>query len=295
MTTKTTKDSKGDKAKKTAKAKDFKDLKNSKDPKGSKEPKVAKGSLKASKPAPSQPLTAKESLKEPQVEMAKAAIDPSCSECHVRACYRQDAKAPVFCASEASQDEVAETKDIYTGEGIYAKVAKAAAELEAEYYGRLTRLEETVVFALKMGAKKVGVASCLSFLDESAIYAKAVRSAGLEVKTVSCKVGSLDKTEIGLSEEYKFCPGEPEACCNPALQAKVLNEWGSDVNVIMGLCVGHDFLFSSHSAAPTVTLAVKDRVLGHNPMAAIYTSKLFYNRILDYKKYPKSRLDKNKK
>jgi uncharacterized metal-binding protein len=279
----TTKDSK---AKKTTKAKE------------SKEPKELKAANKAEKTKKNSVMGTEAKVQEPPEgsKDGKAnAVDPSCSECHVRACYRQDSKAPVFCAAEGNFEEVEETRELYTGESIYAKVAKAAADLEAEYYGRLTRLEETVVFALKLGAKKVGVASCLSFLDESGIYAKAVRSAGLEVKTVSCKVGSLDKTEIGLSEEYKFCPGEPEACCNPVLQAKVLNDWGSDLNVIMGLCVGHDFLFARHSDAPTVTLAVKDRVLGHNPMAAIYTSKLFYSRILDYKKYPKSRLDKGKK
>ncbi|MDR2422971.1 MAG: DUF1847 domain-containing protein [Deltaproteobacteria bacterium] len=216
--------------------------------------------------------------------------DFSCSECQTRNCYRHDSRFPKFCLTENNQEIADETRGLYAGEGLDAKVARAAAELEAEYYGRLTRLEETVVFAVKLGAKKMGVASCLSFLDESAIYAKAARSAGLEVMTVGCKVGSMDKTEIGLPESHKFCPGEMEACCNPILQAKVLNDWDSDVNVSMGLCVGHDYLFTKHSKAPAVTLAVKDRVLGHNPMAAIYNSKLFYSRVLDFKKYPKSRL-----
>jgi uncharacterized metal-binding protein len=221
-------------------------------------------------------------------------VDPSCSECHARNCYRRDSKYPAFCASEANPEGAEETKALYRGRGRDAKVARAAAEVEAEYYGRLTRLEETVVFALKLGAKKLGVASCVGFLDESEIYAKVVRSAGLEVKTVGCKVGSVDKCEIGLPDGLKLSPGGQESCCNPVLQAKVLNDWGSDVNVSMGLCVGHDYLFAKHSKAPAVTLAVKDRVLGHNPMAAIYNSKLFYSRVLDFGKYPKSRLARKK-
>ncbi|MDR0549794.1 MAG: DUF1847 domain-containing protein [Deltaproteobacteria bacterium] len=220
----------------------------------------------------------------------KKAVDPSCSECPTRNCYRLDSHFPKFCLTEANRAGVTDSKNQYLGDGLDAKVAKAAAEVESEYYGRLTRLEETVVFALKLGAKKLGVAACFSFLDESAVYAKAVRSAGLAVRTVVCKVGAVDKSEIGLAEENKFCPGQQEACCNPILQARALNDWGSDVNVSLGLCVGHDYLFSKHSQAPAVTLAVKDRVLAHNPMGAIYASKLFYNRILDFKKYPKSRL-----
>ena len=34
--------------------------------------------------------------------------------------------------------------------------------------------------------------------------------------------------------------------------------------------MGHDSLFIKHSAAPVTVLAAKDRVLGHNPPAALY-------------------------
>jgi uncharacterized metal-binding protein len=216
-------------------------------------------------------------------------VDPSCSECSARNCYRRDTQYPDFCLSEASQKGAAETRTLYSGKSIDARVARAAAEVEGEYYGRLTRLEETVIFALKMGAKKVGVASCLGLLDESNIYAKVVRSAGLEVKTVICKVGSVDKCEIGLPDSLKLSAGFREACCNPVLQARVLGEWGSDINVSVGLCVGHDYLFTKHSRVPAITLAVKDRVLAHNPMAAIYTSKFYYKRIMDLNTFPKTR------
>ncbi|MDR1609140.1 MAG: DUF1847 domain-containing protein [Deltaproteobacteria bacterium] len=221
-------------------------------------------------------------------------VDPSCSECSTRNCYRRDSRYPNFCLSEANQDGAAETKALYSGQSLDAKVARAAAEVEAEYYGRLTRLEETIIFALKLGAKKLGVASCVGFLDESTVYAKVARAAGLEVKTVGCKVGSIDKCEIGLPDHLKLSPGQQESCCNPALQAKVLNDWGADVNVSIGLCVGHDYLFTKHSQAPAVTLAVKDRVLGHNPMAAIYTHKFYYKRIMSLATFPKSRLEDQK-
>jgi uncharacterized metal-binding protein len=43
--------------------------------------------------------------------------------------------------------------------------------------------------------------------------------------------------------------------------------------------VGHDSLFFSFAEAPTTVLAVKDRVTGHNPLAAIYLSDTYYQKI----------------
>ena len=36
----------------------------------------------------------------------------------------------------------------------------------------------------------------------------------------------------------------------------ILNEVGTDLNVIVGLCVGHDIAFTQHSKAPVTTLIV---------------------------------------
>jgi hypothetical protein len=60
---------------------------------------------------------------------------------------------------------------------------------------------------------------------------------------------------------------------------------------MVGLCIGHDALFNKHSLAPVVTLLVKDRVLAHNPVAALYTAKFYYKRILDRKTFPGPRLE----
>ena len=213
----------------------------------------------------------------------------SCSECAVRNCYRKDKKFPAFCLTEEIPDAVERTRKFYASNTVDGKLARAAAEIEGEYYGRLTRLEETIRFAKKLGVKKLGIASCIGLLDEASLYAQIVRTAGIETKTVICKVGSVDKTQLGIPDGLKVCPGCNEACCNPALQAQILNEWGSDLNVLVGLCVGHDAIFTRHSKAPATTFIVKDRVLGHNPAAAIYTAKFYYKRILDEKTFPEPR------
>jgi uncharacterized metal-binding protein len=75
--------------------------------------------------------------------------------------------------------------------------------------------------------------------------------------------------------------GSYEAICNPILQAKLLNRQKTDLNVVVGLCVGHDSLFIRHSKAPVTTLITKDRVLGHNPAAALYTTGFYYKKLLE--------------
>ena len=69
-----------------------------------------------------------------------------------------------------------------------------------------------------------------------------------------------------------------ESMCNPIGQALLLNEQKTEFNLMLGLCVGHDTLFIKYSQAPMTALAVKDRVTGHNPLAAIYLAQGYYNK-----------------
>jgi uncharacterized metal-binding protein len=88
---------------------------------------------------------------------------------------------------------------------------------------------------------------------------------------VICKVGCVPKEELGLLDHEKIRPGHFESACNPIAQAQLLNRAGTELNIMMGLCVGHDALFLKHIEGYATVLAVKDRLLGHNPMAALYT------------------------
>jgi uncharacterized metal-binding protein len=67
-----------------------------------------------------------------------------------------------------------------------------------------------------------------------------------------------------------------EATCNPKMQALLLGKKKTDLNIIVGLCMGHDIVFTANSSAPVTTLIVKDRVLAHNPAGAIYSG--YYRR-----------------
>ena len=206
----------------------------------------------------------------------------SCSSCGVLNCYRQTAEYPDLCPTINTDDAVLKSaKNTYLGRTLDARMARAYAEVEGTYCGKLTRAEEIIAFANRIEARKIGIATCIGLIEETRIFVKILKANDLEPYTVLCKVGSVDKTEIGIPEEMKLQKGGGhEAICNPVLQAKLLNRWESDLNVIVGLCVGHDSLFIRHADAPVTTLITKDCVTGHNPAAALYTCGSYYKRLL---------------
>ena len=206
----------------------------------------------------------------------------SCSDCGVVNCYRREKDFPAFClTTNTSSKEIEKTNELYTNDEIISKISHAAAEIEGLYYGKLTRVEEIIAFAKMTGAKKIGIATCVGLMNEAKIFAKIVKAKGLESYCVICKVGSTDKTEVGVAEDLKVKKGCHESLCNPILQAQLLNKAKTDLNVIIGLCVGHDSLFIKYSKALVTTLITKDRVMGHNPAAALYTSGFYYARLLE--------------
>jgi uncharacterized metal-binding protein len=196
---------------------------------------------------------------------------------------------PGNCPSETYQEVVQESFDQYHGESEDAKIAFTAARVEGLCYqrtpgsdainARWTRVEDTVAFAKLMGYKKIGMATCIGLLDESERLAKILTAQGFEPLSVCCKAGSIDKLELGLAETDKVRPGTFEPACNPIAQAEICNRMGTDMNIIVGLCVGHDMLFNKHSTAPVTTLIVKDRVTGHNPIAVLYGQNFYYKRL----------------
>jgi uncharacterized metal-binding protein len=138
------------------------------------------------------------------------------------------------------------------------------------------RIVEIVEFAERMGYERLGLAFCTGLRKEAEIVAGLLEARGFRVSSVICKAGRVPKEEIGVRDEEKIAPGTDESMCNPVYQARLLDEEGTQLNVVLGLCVGHDSLFFRHSQAPCTVLAVKDRVLGHNPLAAVYNLDSYY-------------------
>ena len=205
----------------------------------------------------------------------------TCALCGVKACRTNEKeKMPLNCPG-LNENIIEESKELYTVEE-NATIARYSALVESEGYCKNTRIEEIMDFANKCGYKKLGLAFCVGIREEARMVNKIFTANGFEVNSIICKNGSISKELINISQdEYVRPENDFEAMCNPIGQALFLNEAKTDLNIILGLCVGHDSLFIKYSDAPITILAAKDRVLGHNPLAAVYLSEGYYKNKLN--------------
>jgi uncharacterized metal-binding protein len=168
-----------------------------------------------------------------------------------------------------------ENKQIYINSAINEQ--ESYEIIRGRRIGVRPRLLEIIQFSKLMGWNKIGVAYCGGVTKEAKRVIEILENSNLEVYSVRCTCGHVDKSVLGVPKEYKISnlfnePDMFEAGCNPIVQAEVLNSENMDLNVIVGLCIGHDLAFSKYSKAPATTFMVKDRVTGHNPMASLFSS-----------------------
>ena len=204
----------------------------------------------------------------------------TCDSCQKHSCKTGDlSDAPVNCPCRELEKIEEITKYYLEDENM--KLAHNSALVEAEGYCQLTRIQEIILFAKKCSFKKLGLAFCIGLANEAQTFANILRYHGFQVDSIICKSGSVTKKFINIKREEQVRPTcEFEPMCNPIGQAEFLNSQETELNILLGLCVGHDSLFIKYSKAPVTIFAVKDRVLGHNPIAAIYTANSYYNKKL---------------
>lgn len=149
-------------------------------------------------------------------------------------------------------------------QGLY----NTSEQMRAHYGNSQTRLEEIIEFSKRSGFTRLGVAFCIGLAAEAA-FVVSVLEKYFKVDSVCCKMSGINKDEHGLA---KIKPEKFEIACNPIGQAQMLNRAQTDLNIQMGLCLGHDILMQKHSQAPVTVLVVKDRALANNPMGVAYGS-----------------------
>jgi uncharacterized metal-binding protein len=132
------------------------------------------------------------------------------------------------------------------------KVLKVA---EDSLNPRVDRVHEIIAYAHEAKINKIGIANCISFNKEAIQLEDIFRNAGFEVEKVHCKYGKVPFDDL--------LPGYRGTSCNPAGQAEYLEEKDTQLNVMMGLCLGHDIIFNSKSKATETPLIVKDRKTKH--------------------------------
>jgi uncharacterized metal-binding protein len=207
---------------------------------------------------------------------------PGCAYCPptVRACRQGESedRGPGFCPTKVDGDGIEDAAARYADPETH-RIAQAAALVESEGYCRWTRVEEICAFAKKLGFTRIGIATCISMVDLARTLSGILESHGFEVASVACKNGGVPKEELGLRDDQKIRPGQHESMCNPISQAELLNRAGCELNVVLGLCVGHDSLFFRHSQGLATTLVAKDRVLAHNPIGALHLADSYFQRV----------------
>ncbi len=222
---------------------------------------------------------------------------PQCAKCSVRsdkkACRNEGGAGPEFCPTIYMKEVVEHSRQRYKEPEIQ-EFARQSSIQEAECYeGRdkqphvkrpvKPRILEICEFAKKMGFRRLGLAYCAGLQSEAVKLNQVLEFHGFEVVSVVCKVGCTPKEEIGIKQLEKVRIGCYESMCSPIGQAEVLNEAGTEFNIVLGLCVGHDSLFFKYSKSMSTVFAVKDRVLGHNPLAALYTLHSYSERLIKEK------------
>jgi uncharacterized metal-binding protein len=152
-------------------------------------------------------------------------------------------------------------------------IATVAREVRDEGLRRDTppcRIEELMAFARRAGVTHLGIVFCVGFRREAEDLEAVLGTNGFRVSSSCCKTGSVPKERLGIREEEKVRPGQPEMTCNPAAQAELLEQAGVELVVLLGQCVGHDSATMARLSTPAVCLVAKDRVLAHNTVAALY-------------------------
>ena len=204
-----------------------------------------------------------------------------------RLCRSEDGKAPENCPTRNVPEMTERCLEEYRQRSEILEFARQAAIQEAEGYtdrssgfarvrASKSRIEEIMAFSEKMHFHRLGLAFCIGLAREAKVVEGILSAGGFEMVSVVCKVGRISKESIGAGKEAQIAPDLEEAMCNPIQQAMILNRERTDFNVLLGLCVGHDSLFLQYARAPCTILAVKDRLLGHNPLAAVYTANSYY-------------------
>lgn len=191
------------------------------------------------------------------VKNGSSTID--CLACRERVCLRGESCGHVIAAPSGKCDSTAR------------EMIDSAMDVALEDDRLLCRLSELIYFCLEMKYRRLGMAFCAELLEPAEILAGVLRRF-FEVIPVCCKIGGIRLNDPLLSRDENAGGSKCDyVACNPLRQADMLNQAGTDLNIIVGLCVGIDSLFTRHSQAPVSTLIVKDKSLAHNPIGALYS------------------------
>lgn len=196
-------------------------------------------------------------------------VTPECAKCPSKICLLGPSdEGPKFCPMNTTPDVFKDAREVAAKPEI-RKMFRGVARTWKDSALSKDRIEEVMIYAANMGFKRLGLAFCIGLSDQAKVVSALFQKCGFEVVSVCCMTGGFSSDDVGLSEDDKIYAEGRQPQCNPVGQALLMNNHQTELNVLLGLCVGDDALLIKHSQAPVTVLAVKDRIHFHNPLAAI--------------------------
>jgi uncharacterized metal-binding protein len=154
-------------------------------------------------------------------------------------------------------------KNQYQQPSIQATVQAAATLVDNGRGGTLSRMQELVEFIVLQKITKVGLAYCYSMEKEAKLVLDILKHSQIQCQAVCCTTGALAQDDVNTNSQIHG------VSCNPLGQAEQIEKAGSELAILMGLCMGHDILLQQKLTIPVTTLVVKDRTTNHNPLKGI--------------------------
>ena len=177
----------------------------------------------------------------------------NCVFCDQHACSSDVDEKLDSCSRISTKKALEKAKQICNTDEQIKRMAVVSKSVDKDGYMKWPRVRELIELCKRMQYKKLGIAFCVGLRKEARQLTKILKSHEFLVSTVACSVNG-------------------EGNCNPVGQALVINQEKTEFNIVIGLCIGHDVMFTKFSEAPVTTLAVKDRVTCHNPAAVLVNS-----------------------
>lgn len=176
----------------------------------------------------------------------------------------QPENAPEQCSARIHAETLEQAKEICETEGTHArKIWEAFAPLIGTGGAKKSRVEHIVDFSRSLGVTKIGIASCLRYIEDACFLQRLFLKEDFQCAAVFCKVGGWQTKDIGIDKDTDWI------ICNPVSQAMILNKLGCEVAVTLGLCMGHEMIFNKYAEGYVTNLYVKEKISRERPRETV--------------------------
>ena len=163
--------------------------------------------------------------------------------------------APPDCPSRTAPSILDKAREDYQNPGTEAqRLYQAFGRLIHTGGAKKSRLEHIVDFCRSLEISTMGIASCLRYIKEVHYLRNLFEEQGWRSHVAICKVGGFTVSDIAVEKDTDWI------VCNPLGQAYLLNDLNCEVNVTLGLCMGHEMIFNHYSQGYVTNLIVKEKI-----------------------------------